>query len=333
MKTPYDRFAKTLLVSVLEALGQTRTEQEVASEPQRIDVWFTPGQDQGSVEQLGLLGRMVAEACMMEPFHQPPSVQDVRESGRKQLAWEAHLARTQGREPGPLRLWLVSAGRPEKAIETLGFSALDGWLEGFLSLPKGWNVLLVVVNSLPRNRETLILRLLGSGKVLREAIRDLRTLPPDAFERQAAEPALTLTRLSLVSGAEARSEDEEEFLMETRELAEQYLKRILEEKRREGLERGLEEGREKGLEEGREKGLEEGREKGLEEGREEGERRALVRSLVAMYRARFGAMSARMAGALEGTADAVLLEAWVPLFATGSAEEIERVVETVARKH
>ncbi len=55
-----------------------------------------------------------------------------------------------------------------------------------------WGLVLriVVLAELPRTRETLLLRLLGSGRLLREALSDLATLPSDAWEKSLATPLL-----------------------------------------------------------------------------------------------------------------------------------------------
>jgi len=233
MRTAYDAFGKGLLVSLLEAFGETRTEEEVANEPQRIDVWFSPAEKQAELQYLGLLGRMLARRCMIEPFHDPPSTDEIRECIHKQVAWERSLSRRgqQKSVPAPL-LWIVSAGNPKKAVAQLGFEQAAGWPMGVQTLERGWRAYLVVVSCLPRTRETLILRLLGAGQVLREAIRELRALPAGAVERKCIEPVLVRTGVAILCGAEKRSQTEEAFLMETRDLVDKYLNDIREQERK-----------------------------------------------------------------------------------------------------
>src|SRR5262249_12872886 len=50
---------------------------------------------------------------------------------------------------------------------------------------------------LPRTRETLLVRLMGSGETLARAEDDLRALPADAWERKAVGPTLLLLRRDL----------------------------------------------------------------------------------------------------------------------------------------
>ena len=47
-----------------------------------------------------------------------------------------------------------------------------------------------MIGELPNTRETLLLRLLGSARVRAQAIRELRALPDDAWEKQVAQPWL-----------------------------------------------------------------------------------------------------------------------------------------------
>jgi hypothetical protein len=52
--------------------------------------------------------------------------------------------------------------------------------------PSLLRTVVVVLGELPRERSTLLIRLMGGGRVLREAIEDLRPLPEDAPERAIA---------------------------------------------------------------------------------------------------------------------------------------------------
>jgi len=66
---------------------------------------------------------------------------------------------------------------------------------------------IVVVAELPRTSETLLLRLLGAGRVLREALDDLEALPGDAWEKSIAEPLLLHFQLEAAESA-TNTEDE-----------------------------------------------------------------------------------------------------------------------------
>lgn len=49
---------------------------------------------------------------------------------------------------------------------------------------------LVVLRDLPATRETLALRLLGTGPTFRQAVKDLRALPAESWEAELLIPEL-----------------------------------------------------------------------------------------------------------------------------------------------
>jgi hypothetical protein len=133
----------------------------------------------------------------------------------------------------------------------------------------------VVLSELPRTRETLLLRLLCSGRLLREALADLAALPDDAWEKSIAMPLLVHFRLG--TDEPATHEEEDDVSAEIRAWFEDYQQKL------------------------RDEGLKEG----LKEGRKEGERTLLLRQL----RARFGELPAASVARIEA-AELAELERW-----------------------
>jgi hypothetical protein len=72
---------------------------------------------------------------------------------------------------------LISSGRPDTGIDGLGFRPRTGWPCGIYESPPLHCTRLVVVNVLPVARDTLLVRLLGAGSVLKQAIAELQALP------------------------------------------------------------------------------------------------------------------------------------------------------------
>jgi hypothetical protein len=71
---------------------------------------------------------------------------------------------------------------------------------------------LVVANELPRDRSTLLVRIMAAGPVLPGALADLAALPEDAHERAVAEQILV--HLQHVIGKKpGRTPEEEEFIV------------------------------------------------------------------------------------------------------------------------
>jgi hypothetical protein len=93
--------------------------------------------------------------------------------------------------------WVISSGRPERGIEGLWLRPIDGWPSGFYEGPPLLWTRLVVVSELPVTRDTLLLRLLGAGRVLNQAIAELKALQAEAPERTLALPILLRLRLEI----------------------------------------------------------------------------------------------------------------------------------------
>jgi hypothetical protein len=85
-----------------------------------------------------------------------------------------------------------------------------------------WRVHVVVVTELPRTRDTVLLRLLGPTRIRMEAIKDLMALPEGAWERAVVLPWLQRLRLEVPEDPAERTDEERDFIMETREWFEQY---------------------------------------------------------------------------------------------------------------
>ncbi|WP_437761255.1 hypothetical protein WMF27_05760 [Sorangium sp. So ce281] len=87
---------------------------------------------------------------------------------------------------------------------------------------------------LPRTRATLLLRLLGSGRLLSEALADLALLPDDAWEKSIVQPLLVHFRL----GTEEPIDEDDEVSAEIRAWVEEYEQKLRAEARTEGLNEG-----------------------------------------------------------------------------------------------
>lgn len=203
LRTPFDQLSKGLLSKVFRLMGQVEVEMEVFGEAQSIDVSFLPDATRsGERSRLGLLGRMGGEGpCMFEPFSTTPSLLDVRACIRKQYTLDhMHIRQNarEGQKPLPFpRLWILSAGRPETVIAQFELRPMAGWPPGFWHGRPADPLYTVVLRSLPRTHETLLLRLMGRGSTFRNAVDDLAALPVDAWERQLALPLLVAFRMNI----------------------------------------------------------------------------------------------------------------------------------------
>lgn len=196
MRNRFDQIGKKVLRGALELGGTVATQLEIPSaDAQAVDTWFEPAPGhEASLERAGVLGRMASGPTMFETFSDTPSVDDVRGCLRKQLALDHSRVLEAQRQALPRpsfpALSCISSGRPESVLHGYGLTPKPSFPPGFYEASEAWAVGVVVLRELPRDRSTLLLRLLGAGAVLKDAVEDLARLPEDAWERQVAMPAL-----------------------------------------------------------------------------------------------------------------------------------------------
>lgn len=188
MRSPYDALAKRVIPNAVLPINTVRTEEEILPNARRIDLWTTPRHDSSvdtSVPHLQLFAKMWGRGyCVIEPYHCAPGAPEWWDCMEKQKA----LASREGcRLPA---LWVLSAGNPKTLIAQGKFERMEGWPKGFYQAVPLLHGFLVVISELPRNRSTLLLRLLGAGKTLALAQADLRALPASSMEWEIAMRAL-----------------------------------------------------------------------------------------------------------------------------------------------
>jgi len=308
MRTRFDQFGKQMVRTALETRGPVETDAEVPADTRRIDLWFMPDpvRFSGSAD-LGLLGRIAGGPSTLEFFHNTPGGDELAACLIKHGEFRHFLALRRTPPPVPTQ-WVISSGRPDGGIDGLWLRPIAAWPPGIYEGPPPLWTRLVVVSELPVARETLLVRLLGAGLVLKRAIAELKDLPPEAPERTLALPILLRLRLTVPSEPEKQTSDDQEFLMDTQDIVETW--------RREAVQEGVE------------KGLQQGLERGLERGLEQGVKQGVAHSLVEVYEARFGAMPKALRAVVEATDDERTLVAWLRLAGTRSADEIAAAIRS-----
>ena len=268
MQKPFDQFAKRLFTAAWEGTGVVQTDAEVLVDAQFIDLWFEPDPTRDAERATrGLVGAMGREVCGLEVFRKTPNIREVCGCLRKQFTQHHNriLAAERNELPVPKQpavMWLLSSGQPKTGMAFVRVRRMKGWPRGFYEGGSGLLFRVVVLSELPVTRETLVLRLLGTGAVRQAALLELQALPEDAWERQVAMPALVDLRMLLSANTVTYTEDseEKEFLMTTQSLYEQWSRKLRQESRQEGRLEGLDDG--------------------IKKGRVEGEREALTRLFV-----------------------------------------------------
>jgi hypothetical protein len=296
MRTPYDQLGKQMVRNAVEHCGPVETDAEVPADTRKIDVWFMQDPAGEPVpDHLGVLGRIVGGSTTLEFFHNTPGGDELAGCLIKHGEFRHFLSLRKAPPPIPTQ-WVISSGRPTGGIEGLWLRPMTSWPPGVYEGPPLLWTRLVVVNELPVTRDTLLVRLLGAGAVLRQAIAELKALQADDPERKLAQPLLVGLRLTVPSDPTKQTAEDQEFLMDTQDAVEIW--------RREAVQEGI------------------------EQGLQQGARQNAVRSLVEVFEARFGEMPEDLRAVLEDVDDEPTLVEWLRLAATRSADEIADIIRS-----
>jgi len=248
---PFDQFAKNLLRDALSRACTAETEVEVLAATQKIDVFTTPDPARATERaHMGLLGELAERSCLFEPFHDTPTLRQLRRCINKQHTWHHELERrartaigTSPPEPTRDRpaadevpfstLVVISPGRPATALDAYGCQSVQPGV--YQAAAQGLALCVVVLAELPRTRETLLLRLLGRGRLFSQALAELAKLPNDAWERSVTTPLLVHFQL----GSHAHPTNEEDNVSaEIQAWFEDYQRKLRSEEREEGRKEG-----------------------------------------------------------------------------------------------
>jgi hypothetical protein len=183
-QTPFDAFSKQYLEEFLTPLGTVQRQYEVPGESKFVDVWFVPETGtQQALTELGILGQMVQSMCLLEPFRNAPTRQEVRTSLLKLLWIQEDEQRKAKQDKNPLQetelptLWVLAATASEPVITDTGGEIKSEWLPGIYFMADLLKTAIVVIDELPVIPETLLLRILGRDDTQANAIREVLALP------------------------------------------------------------------------------------------------------------------------------------------------------------
>ncbi|MFN6185724.1 MAG: Rpn family recombination-promoting nuclease/putative transposase [Microcystis sp.] len=214
---PHDQFAKNYLEQLLSPLGIVEISKEVSDETRQIDLFFSPNPEPNP-DDLGLLGRIVLNTVLIEPYRNPPNRSEIRNCLAKLLAILAELQRQAKREnqsyneDNAPRLWILSPSVGITVIEGFGAKLEPEWPEGVYFLPSLYRTAIIAINQLPVTAETLWLRLLGRGKTQNQAVRELLELPQGNAFRENVLELLISWRVNMEINNILETEDREVFM-------------------------------------------------------------------------------------------------------------------------
>jgi hypothetical protein len=282
MQFALDWFAKGIVQGALAGVRVVHIEEQVTPEVLSLDAWIDPLVGVPDDDR-GLLGLLTRERCVVEPYQPVATLDDVDHATLRVTLLHDKLKAevpkpTEGRRRLPPRpvLWVITATR-DRALLREWLCVRDASLGRgvYRSRVATRGPRVVVVDALPRTRATLLVRLMGHGEVLQQALDDLRALPADAWERGVVDPLVRVIRPDLERRGIVVTEQEEDPVI--------IDYKILLERAEAEKQRLLDQGRNAGIAEGRSVGIAEGRSVGIAEGRSVG-----LRPLVRLVELRLG---------------------------------------------
>lgn len=339
MRAEHDVLGKHVLAHLLDGEGDVEVEKVVApADALQIDVYFTPDPARRLTRRddfacMRLIRRMITTLCMFELFSTTPSFDVVRFNLRKQLSLDfervRQARRAKRRRPERPVQWILSPGQPREALHRLEIRPAPGWPPGFYEAAPGFELWVIVLSELPANqRETLPLRLLGTGRTRLDALREIRAVPADDPERPALLALLGWIRYVIRENRKAaqRLEKESEFMYALREGFEAWKKKELaaDLKREVALEVARQRPKlQQAANRAASKAASKAVSKAAQQARLEGEARGKAESLLKFLAARGIAVSAKLRAQIRKCSDAALLDRWIERAAVAeSASEL-----------
>ena len=216
-RQPHDQFAKQYLKELLEPLGTVEISREIPGETLQIDLMFQPsGEPSSQSSALGLLAQLAATPCLLEPYRNCPSHQEIRNCMLKLFHVQAELYRQAKRTKQPFddrqlpQLWILTPTLSQNLLTVLGAKKDPKYnCEGVYRLPEINLTGIVAINQLPEVADTLWLRLLGKGGTQKRAIEQVLELPPDDRQRHNILELIGIWRINVQNKIQLEPEDTE----------------------------------------------------------------------------------------------------------------------------
>lgn len=227
MHNPFDHLAKKVGKGALDASGATIVQYEVSRDAQHADLRHDPDpRRKAERARLGLLGRIAEVLCLIDVFAHALGGAELRGCVAKHFAhWDEQVRKTRAlnkrRKARGLRavplveplLWIIAAAASAPMLRKIEAKLADGWPPGVYVVGDDvFRVKIVVADELPRDRSTILVRIMAAGPGLVPAITELRALPADAPERAVAEDVLLYVK-ERIGKKPSRTPEEEEFVV------------------------------------------------------------------------------------------------------------------------
>jgi hypothetical protein len=203
-RNKFDQFSKEFLEDLLSPLGTVEKSLEILGTSRLVDLYFAPAsQTEAESQRLGLLGRIAATPCLLEPFRNPPTTMEVKDCLLKLLSVHADVQRraqrdnASGSESNLPRLWILASSISGNLAERFAATLHPSWPPGIYWLGEALCTAIVAINQLPQTEDTLWLRLLGKGSTQEQAIAEVLALPTEDPKRGKILQLLASWRITL----------------------------------------------------------------------------------------------------------------------------------------
>jgi hypothetical protein len=239
----HDQYCKQFMTELLETKGEVQTQHEIPpGDAHQVDIYFRP-YPKAELKTLGLLGEMVAKPCLIEYFRNQPTQIEVQTCLHKLFTLRSELLNDSDQkknqplpneesepetltEPKLPRLWILTTFASKNFFNFWGAKSKHRWDKGVYFLPFGIRTMIVAIDRLTQKPETRLLRLLGKQQVQQQAIQEIRALKEDDVLRNQVEYLLFRWHICIKTYEQLDS-DQQEILMNTSEIVEEYQQKIL----------------------------------------------------------------------------------------------------------
>lgn len=244
-KKPFDQFAKQFFNTFLSPYGRVDLNFEVPGESQFIDILFAPSTQPTDIpETLRLLYQITSVPCLIEPFRKPPNKSEIRTCIQKMFFVQADFERKAKlkkrtiKEENLPQVWVITPSASDDIRKYCIASLSNSWGKGIYTSPGVLRVAIIVANQLPRTPQTLFFRLFGTGRVQKQALKEVLALSEDDNQRSQLLSLLSSWKI-IIDVAEKTNADERKVAMLLSDVYQEWEEKT----KQQGLEQGLEQGR------------------------------------------------------------------------------------------
>jgi hypothetical protein len=248
---PHDEFVKEYLPELYQDYGIVTPSVDVMSEKREIDVLFTPTKPVPTTpETLGLLGKLAQTTCLLEIYRNPVNDHLIMDCIGKLVTVRNNLLKSakknQENQEISVFLWIITPTISDKILTGFHGNTRENWEKGVYFLPPTLCTGIIAIHQLPKNKNTLWLRILGKGKTQVEAIEELKA---SSLHNPHREIILELV-YGLLDKLETKQRQKQGLILEDETLI-MSLRQIYRDKIAEVEKEGLQQGFQKGKLEGK----------------------------------------------------------------------------------